>query len=728
MALSSNGEPEALKGARVSANFLDILGVRPLLGRSFLPEEDKHGGGPVAMISTELWRRRFGGDPLVAGKSAVIDSTAYTVIGVLPANFEFPFAGVDVWVTRPTEWSLLPTRYWGIAILTGFARLKPGVSLAQAQAEIRTLHHQYNVAHPSPLTDPNSILRIVLLKDRLIAGIRPMLWTLFGSVGFVLLIACANVASLMLARATSRTREFALRAALGAGRGRLMRQLLAESLVLAAAGGALGMFLAKLGLGAIISVNALFLPATVNALYLPGVRDIRLDGMVLGFTVALSVATGILFGLFPSLQVSRPDLAGVLRESGAPAGRSATRHGMFKRLTARGLLVAGQIALSIVLLIGAALLMKSFLRLHSVDPGFQPANLLTMRIALPNARYDTDQKRAAFFSDFLPRVQQLPGIESAAMVMSLPTTTWIRTNILAVEGKPPLDASETTSYGVIQSITPEYFTTLGISLKRGRQISDHDNTPDAPPVMIVNESLARHLWPDYPNGENPIGRHVKEATDKSSGWIEVVGIVADIHEGGLAYDTVPEFYVPFAVHPPPRAYLAVRTSGDSLRLASAIRSRVLAVDRDQPVSDIKTMGAVFESTMGQRRLTMLLLTSFAGVALLLAVIGIYGVIAYSVAQRTQEVGIRRALGAQQADILRLVLGQGLGLALAGGFIGVCAALGLTRVLKGLLFGVNSTDPSTFVGIALLFVAVALAAAYLPARRASRIDPMAALRS
>jgi putative ABC transport system permease protein len=719
LALSSGGEPEELKGARVSANFLEVLGVPPALGRSFFEEEDKEGGRPVAMISRGLWKRRFGGDPKVAGKEVTLESTGTTIIGVLPEGFEFPYADVDVWVTRPSEWSMLPPRYWGVPTLTGFGRLKAQMSIEQAGAEMTLLQRRYDVAHPNPTnSDRSAIMRVVLLKDRLVADVRPMLWTLFGAVGFVLLIACANVASLLLARATSRSREFAVRAALGAGRGRLVRQLLVESLMLALGGGVLGMMLATWALRANI-YGLLLLPGGVNALYISGARDIRMDGMVLGFTVLLSIGTGVLFGLAPSLQMSRPDLNEVLRDRGTAGAR--------RGMTAHGLLVTGQVALSIVLLIGAALLIESFYRLHSVDPGFEARNLLTAKIALPRARYDTDLKREAFFRELLPRLQQLPGVRSAALAMLLPTTSWIRTNITQVEGSPELDPGDAASYAVVQSTTPDYFRTLGIPLKRGRAFTARDNTRDSRPVMIVNETLARRLWPEYPSEVNPIGLHIKEGYDKELGWIEVIGIVADIHEGGLAKDAVAEFYLPCALHPPLSAFLIARTEGDPLRFSNGIRDRVLAVDRDQPVSDVKTMESVFESTLGQRRLTMLLLGTFAGVALLLATVGIYGVVAYSVAQRTQEVGIRRALGAQQGDILRLILGQGLGMVLAGIGIGLGGALALTRVMKNLLSHVNAADPVTFVGIALLFVVVALAGSYIPARRAARIDPMAALR-
>lgn len=711
-ALASGGEPEELKGARVSANFLDVLGIGPALGRSFLTGEDKAGGPAVAMISARLWQRRFGGNAGVVGRQVTLESIAYTIIGVLPEGFEFPYADVDVWVTRPAEWSMLPPRYWGLPTLTGFGRLKAGANVEQASAEMSVLQHQYDVANPSPLNRGlGATIRVLRLGDKLVANLRPMLWTMFGAVGFVLLIACANVASLVLAKAASRSREFAVRAALGAGRGRLIRQLLAESVLLAIGGGALGVLLATWCLRAIAHPEVLLAPGGVNAPFVPGARQIHLDGMVLAFTVALSIGTGMLFGLVPSFQASRLDLNDVLRDRAATSGR--------RGLTVRSLLVTGQVALSIVLLIGATLLMGSFFRLRSVDPGFRAADLLTAKIALPHARYDTDQKRDTFFRELQRR---LPS--GSAVAMLLPTTAWIRTNIMAAEGRAPFDEGDAASYAVVQSVTPEYFRTLGIPLKRGREFTARDNVEGSPPVMIVNETLARRLWPD---GTNPIGLHLKEGYDKALGWIEVVGVVADIHEGGLASDAVAEFYLPLAMHPPQTAFVMTRIQSSPMLLANTIREQVLAVDRDQPVSDVRTMEQVFEATMGQRRLTMVLLGAFAGVALLLSLVGIYGSIAYSVTQRTHEVGIRSALGAQRGDILRLILGQGLRLVLGGVAIGIFGALALTRVMKGFLFHVNPTDPLTFVGIAVLFVIVALGASYIPARRAARVDPMSALR-
>lgn len=717
VSLSGRGEPEAFKSARVSANFLDLLGVKPVVGRGFLPEEDTPRGPSVAMISARLWRRRFQGSPRVAGQTAIFNSTPYTIVGVLPEGFAFPFAGTDVWVTRPEEWSVLKPVFWPyVALLNVFARLTPGVPLSRAQAELDVLNRQYMLAHPERLDAKSGItIHVTSLKDHLVANLRPTLWMLFGAVAFVLLIACANVAGLLLARANSRNRELAVRAAVGAGRARLVRQLLAESLLLSVVGAALGVLLARWLLKAI---------AHVDALNLPGVGEIQLDGTVLGFAAALSMATGILFGLFPSLQASRLHLADELRASGAASGSAAPRS--IFGINARGLLVVGQISLSIVLLIGATLLLKSLARLHGIDPGFQSANVLTMKIALPLARYDTDFKKSAFYRELVRRVENTPGVRSAGVAMALPTIQeFVGTNVSA-EGQPPDYGDSNSPSARLQSVTPGYFRALKIPLRRGREFTTRDNAPGAPPAVVINESFARRFWPAYPGGRDPVGQHMREGIDRT-GWVEIVGIVADVREGDLAGGIEPEFYVPTVIHAPQTAYLAVRTAGNPLNFVNIIRKQVLDIDSSQPVSEIKTMDQLVEATLGQRRLTVILLGSFAGLALLLAMVGLYGVIAYSVARRTQEVGIRRALGAQQGDILRLVLRQGLALSLAGVTIGVAGAFALTRVMKNLLFHVTATDPATFAGIVVVFILVALVASYIPARRAARIDPMAALR-
>lgn len=708
-----SGEPEALRGARVSGNFLEVLGVHPLLGRSFLEEEDRRGGPCVVLISAALWKRRFGGQAGVAGKTATVDSSACTIAGVLPDGFQFPFADVDVWEPRPSEWSGLPSRFWNIPLLKGFARLKPGVTLEQAGAELQVLHSHYQ----GMIWEVGSTMRVVWLRDRLIADLRPMLWMLAGAVALVLLIACANVASLLVARGLARSHELAVQAALGAGRGRLIGQLLTESLVLATAGGAAGVLLAGWMLRGVKAVGNLGRTSAL-ALYLPGGNDIRINGLVLGFTLALCVVTGVLFGLFPALQSSRPDLTDMLRERGAVKGRGG--------LSLRSALAMGQVALSVVLLIGAALLIESIARLRAVNPGFQAANLLTMKIPLPGNRYDTDQKRRAFFDELTRRVEALPGVRAAAVAQSLPTTTNNLNTNVAVEGQPWIDPRE-QPLAQLQSISPGYFAAMGIPMRRGREFTAADNQMGARAVVIINESFARRFWPAYPRGIDPVGQHMFEGADKLRG-AEIIGVACDVHERSLSADPTPEFFVPTSVHPPQTAYLAVRTDGDPMAWARAVRAEVSGVDRDQAISEVRSMETLFDLLLKQRHLTMLLLSAFAGVALLLALIGLYGITAYAVTQRTQEVGIRRALGAQGGDILRLVLGQSMGIAVAGVAGGVAGAFALTRVLRQFLFQVSATDPVVFAGIAVLFLAVAAIASLVPARRAARVDPMEALRA
>jgi putative ABC transport system permease protein len=712
---AGTGEPETLHGVRVSASFLGILGVEPRVGRGFLPQEDSADGAPVAMISSELWQRRFSSDPEIEGKAMNLNAAAYTVIGVLPPRFHFPFPGVDVWFTNPADTPTIPPKSRALSpFLTLFGRLKPGVSLLQADAEMKVIRRQYAAAHPTMLdAKPKTPVEVTPMKDDLVRDVRTMLWMLFGAVGLVLLIACANVASLLLARASFRSREFAVRAALGAPRSRLVGQLLVESLLLSLAGGALGTLLAAWSLRAIPHLTAFDLPRAA---------EIHLDWVVLAFAAALSAATGVLFGLAPSLSASRPDLIGVLRTSGATVERGAPRK-ILAGLNARSALSVGQMALSVVLLIGAALLMESVARLRGVDLGFNPANLLTFSVSLPLARYDTDQKKAVFLRDLAGNVGSLPGVRAASASWVLPMMGYPGTPVQDAS-KPPLKLNE-RPIAKLLPVTPGYFRTLQIPLRRGRDFDEHD-TADAESVAIIDENLARHFWAAYPNGLDPVGQGliVGGLNPKP---VKIVGVVANARqsiEGDTWHDSV---YVALAQRPDAFAMVAVRTTGDPLSFTRAVRAQVQALDPNQPIADVQSMNDLVEAEVGQKRLLVILLGSFAAVALLLALIGIYGVIAYSVAHRTQEVGIRRALGAQQSDILRLVIGQGFALALAGILIGLGGAFALTRVMKTLLFGVSATDPVTFAAVALLFLMAALAASYIPARRATRIDPMAALR-
>jgi putative ABC transport system permease protein len=723
LALTGRGAPEVVSAARVSANFLSILGVAPALGRSFLPAEDRTGGPNVAIISTRLWRQHFGSDPAILGHTATLAGIPYTIVGVLPPRFAFPFAGADtdVWITRPIEWSLMPLRSRPLSpYLHIFGRLKPDVDLQQANAELTVLNRQYAAAHPAMLDakpptaeNPNTVRS---LQESIVADVRLPLLLLSGAVGLLLFIVCANVASLLLARAATRAREFAVRAALGAGRSRLLRQLLTESTLLSLLGGPVGLLLAWAALRGI---------RTATALDLPRSSEIHLDLGVLGFALSLSVLTGILFGLAPALSAFRRDLAAVLQGNpGVSTGGRFRRH-LARRFSVgpRGVLVAGQVALSLILLVSAGLLLQSLARLYRVDPGFRPDHVLTMSVSLAPTQYDTDTKRAGFYTQLVDRVEALPGVAHASVTFTLPTADWAGAPV-RIAGRPELLLNQ-RPIAIIQQISPDYFRTLQIPLNRGRAFTIADNA-SAPGVTIIDESLARRFWPQYPRGENPIGQNLLIGSHKQP--LEIVGIAAPVHQEGRDTDPVPGFYVPNAQQPPQAAILVIRTKSDPSAFADIVRRTVLQLDHNQPVSEIKTLSAVLDASENQRRLMFALLGAFSVAATLLAVLGLYSVISYSVVERTREIAIRQALGAQRSSILALVLRQGLGVALTGIVAGIVGAAGLTRLLSSMLFGVKALDPVTFMLAAMLFLMVALAASYIPARRAAAVEPMAALRN
>jgi predicted permease len=644
-----------------------------------------------------------------------LGGTPYTIVGVLPARFQFPFAGLDIWLTQPANGPTASPKSRALSpVLTVFGRLKTGITFAQANAEIAVIQHQYAMGHPAMLDAKlKSPVRITPLKDELVANVRSMLWMLFGAVGFVLLIACANVASLLLARANGRTREFAVRSALGASRSRLVGQLLSESVLLSVAGGMLGMVFATWLLRAI---------PRMTAFEIPRASEIQLDWIVLVFNAALSVLTGVLFGLAPSMGASRPDLIAVLRTRDEAVNRGILRR-VRPAFTIRGALVIGQVALSVVLLIGATLLMESVAYLHGYNPGFNTANLLTMRISLPLTRYNTAQKKEAFFEELTRRVESIPGVRRATIAMTLPMTGYAGTPVQDAS-KPLLTLNERL-IATILIVAPDYFRTLEIPLKRGRSFTERDKD-GAQRVAIIDENLAHRFWPGYPRGQDPIGqRLIIGGTNPQP--VEIVGVAGNVHQN-IDNSAWPEsVYVPFAQSPLPSAMLAIRTQGDPLHFTAAVREQVQALDRDQPVAEVQTMNDLVEAELGQRGLLVKLLGAFAGMALILALIGIYGVIAYSVTQRIHEIGLRRALGARESDILWLIVGQGFGLTLAGVVLGLAGAFALTRVLKALLFHVGATDPATFASVGVLFILVALGASYLPARRAAKVDPMVSLR-
>ncbi|MBI1897998.1 MAG: ABC transporter permease [Acidobacteria bacterium] len=711
--LSNAEASEALKSVRVSTNFLSVLGVAPVAGRSFLREEETLGSA-VAMISAALWSRRFSGDPAVVGTTVRLGGVPCTIVGVLPRSFQFPFPDVDVWMPWQPEAMPMQARL-NSPVLAVLGRLNAGVSLQQASAEIAVVNRQYALTNRGKLdAKTDGPEPVVLFKDQLVRGVRSTLWMLTGAVGLVLAIACANIASLLLVRAQSRSREFAVRSALGAGRGRVTTQLLIESLLLALGGGTLGF------VGAAWSLRGI---EGMPGFELLRMGEIHLDGTVLGFAMALSIATGILFGLAPSLYGFRADLAEVLKGSGEAPFAVRSRRLLPIPVSPRSLLIVLQVAVSTVLLIGAALLIESVARLRRVDPGFNAENLLTMRLTLPPPSSGAASAVGPNFLELVERVESIPGVRNAAVTLTLPTTGFAGTPVYVVSQAPP--QLNKRPIAVLQAVTPGYFRTMGIALRRGRDFAREDSAA-APKVVIINEAMARRFWPSYPGGEDPIGQSILAGASPDP--LQIVGIVSDVRQAGLADGAAPGIYRPRAQTPPMSAMFAVRTSTDPSRVVNAIRAEVAAIDRDMSIAAVKSMTEVIDDSEGQRRGVMILLALFAAIGLLLTCVGTYGLIAYSVTARTREIGIRKALGARQGDVLRLVLGQGMALTVAGSMLGLCGALAFTRVLQSLLFEVDATDPSTFIGVAFLCVGVALLASYFPARRAMRIEPTAALRS
>jgi predicted permease len=706
--LTGRGEPEQVPAARVSWNFFQVLGVEPALGRSFGKAEDMRGGDGVILLSDAFWRRRFAADPRLVGANLTLDQKDYAIIGVLPPGFRFELFGQDADIIAPRVFELniaTPQQiYGGAGFLNYIARLAPGSSIQLARAEMDTLAAQYRRENPKfPDADPALVIHLGNLRDEMVANSRTAVLIVFGAVALVLLIACGNVASLLLSRAVGRRREMAMRMALGASRACLARQLLTESLMLALLGGVLGASGGSLGTRLLTSIAEGSLPRA---------REIHTDPLVLAFTMGISILAGILFGLAPALEIWRPGLNAALRSEGR--GTSSGRH----THAPRNLLVIFQVALSTVLLMGAGLLVRNYLQLPA-RPGFEPRNLLTMTIALPPTRYTSGAQMIAFFDELVKRVRAFPGVRAAAVTSALPANP-TRFSPVLLEGQPHIDLAERPIFN-IQMFSPGFVDAMRLPLVQGREFTDHDRAQD-PPVVMVNQSLVRRYWPN----DNPIGKRIWTA--RAPDPIEVVGVLGDVRNVNLAADPQPEIYFPFAQRPWASMNLIVRVQGDPHLSIPAIRGAVLAIDRDQPVTVVKSMEEVLEAAAARPRFTTWLVAALAATAVLLALAGIYGVIAYTTAERTQEVGIRVALGAAPGNILALILWQGLALAATGIAIGIAAALALTRLLAGLVYHVTATDPLTFVAGTLLFLCVALAASLFPARRALRVDPAVALRS
>jgi putative ABC transport system permease protein len=709
--LSGTSEPERLESLSVSNNFLSALGLHTLAGRDFLPEEDRAGASPVVILNHGFWQRRFGADPGVVGRQITLSQQSYTVVGVLPADFEFGPTRADILTPLGLSAGRFQTRGKdpGVSVI---ARLKPGVSFGQARAEMETIMSRLGQQYPDVLAGHQ--LGMQTLYENTVGDIKPTLLMLFGAVGFVLLIACANVANLLLARSAAREKEVAIRRALGAGRNRLIRQFLTESVLLSVVGGLLGLLLAYCGIRLLVA----FSPEG-----LPRVNEIGIDAWVFVFTLAVSVVTGIIFGLAPALRATNPNLTESLKEGDRGSTGSRQR--------VRGALVVTEVALALVLLIGAALMIRSFWRLQDVNPGFDAKNLLTMQMSVTAAPGE-GQSVAAFFDQAQEKIKGLPGVRSVAVSNGLPFGG-ANQMPLTVEGRPQ-PAQGQTQLALMYVASPDYLRTMGIRLVKGRSFSERD-TKTQPPVILIDEVLARQ----YFSGEDPLGQRLRLAvpgTEKLPG-LEIVGVVENVKDkalGGTAPPS-PQFYYNFNQVPEPllpsmikRINLVVRTTSEPTSIAPAVRAQVSALRQDQPVYNVKTMEQIVSESVAAQRFSMLLLSIFALVALVLAAIGIYGLMAYSVSQRTHELGIRRALGARASDILGLVVGQGMILAVVGIVIGLAAAFALTRVLSSLLFQVSATDPYSFIVIPLLLGVVALLANFLPARRATKVDPMIALRA
>jgi putative ABC transport system permease protein len=705
--LTGRDEPIQVPIARVSPSFFSMLGVQPQLGRDFAQEEGTPEGKPVVILSNEIWRSRFHADRNIIGQTVTIDSIANTVVGVLPAGAQFPFMPkADIFTPRYFELSLMPAQRlrMGVGYLNLLARLRPDVSLSRANTELAVLNNQYRNQNPAA-PDASAANQMVetSLRDEVIGGVRRKVLMLSAAVAVVLLIACANVASLLLSRAIARRKEFAMRAALGATRGVIFRQVLTESLLLALIAGVIG---------AVWGLTATRVFAVVGASQIPFGVPITIDRNVLLFTAAISIFSGIFFGIVPALQVSRVDLNSTLRDEGQ--GISASH----RRARIKNLLVVGQVSLSLLLLICAGLLLRSFQRLLHVDPGFDAQSVITMNISLSTTKYAKPDQQVAFFDDVLRRVSTQPGAISAAISAASPLS-WKRMSPVLPEGQPDVPLSQRPIID-IEAISPEWFKTMRVPMRGGRTFTSADNA-SAPPVAIVNESFARQFWPDGGaiGKRIVVGRRPQPAT--------VIGVAADVKNKGLEQDTQPQLYLPFPQLPWSDMNLLVRTAVPPRALISTVRNQISAVDADQPINDIQTVDELIDNSRAQPRFTMLLLGAFSAVALLLATIGVYGVLSYSVAQRRREFGIRMALGADRKDVLRLVLRQGLILTIAGLAIGLAAALLLTRLMASMLYKVGAHDVTTFVLAPALFLCIAAAASYLPARRATRVNPIEALR-
>jgi predicted permease len=696
--ITGSGDPQEIRGVPVSAGLFSLLGVQAAVGRTFTEEEDRPGASRVVLLGYSLWQQRYGADEGILGKEITLSGKSFTVVGVMPPGFRLPEA--DLWTplaVGTNSWDLERSSKNYMVI----ARLAPGASQESALAELRT--YAAGIENENPSSNQGWSAAVIPLREHLVGNVRKAVLILLGAVCFVLLIACVNVANLMLVRAAGRRKELAIRAALGASRLRIIRQLLAESVLVWLLGGILGLLLALWGMDLI----AALIPQSI----LPR-GEISLDARILGFTALASLVTAVLFGLIPALPSSKPNLNVSLKEGGGKGGSSSST----RKLSS--ILVVTEVALALVLLIGAGLLTNTFLRLWNAALGFSPERLLTVRISLPAYKYSDPSARAVFFQRLLDGVSEMPEVIDAGAAYPLPFSGEQQAVGFKIEGSPADGLS--ANY---RAVSPGYFRTMGIPLQRGRWFSERD-IQGAPDVMVINETMARQFWPH----EDPIGKRLTILNSVGRPPTEVVGVAGDVRHAGVDREPGPEMYVPFFQTPRySTMFVVLRTRSDPLSVVAAMRGQVQALDKDQPLEDIRTMQQLLSNSVATQRFYMLLAGSFGILSLVMAAVGVYGVISYSASQRVHEIGIRLALGAQRRDILKLVVGQGMVLAVTGVAIGLAAALALTRVISSQLFGVSATDPATFALISLMLLGVALGACFVPARRATKVDPMVALR-
>ena len=704
--LSEGDQPERLEGSVVSASIFKLVDARPALGRLFTQEEEEWGKDKVVVLGHGLWQRRFGSDPRIVGRQLKLNGQAYEVVGVMPPKFSFPPNGGELWT--PMSFTAEDAKVRGNHFLRVMGRLAPGVSTEQAGAELAGVARQLEGQYPDTNAGRNFGVESIIANFT--RGPRPGLTVLLGAVGFVLLLACANVANLILVRAAARQKEIAIRLAMGASRARLVRQLLTESVVLALGGGALGVLLAVWG----VALTSAAIPQSL-AKYLPGWENMGINPRALLFTLGVSVLTGLLFGLAPALQATRTNCNEALKDG----GRTSATH-THNRL--RSLLVVSEITLSLILLIGAGLMIRSFMQLLRVDPGYDPSNVVVMNLALGGDKYEEPQPRVDFYQQLMRRIAGVPGVVRAGAVNQLPLSRSNSSSAFTIEGRPPLPKGQETDADW-RPVTPGYLETMNIPLRRGRLLSERDDRRDAPRAVLINEALAERHFP----GEDPLGRRLDFGDAQKEGYWEIVGIVGNIKHSSLDDPAYAEAYVAHAKSPWRGMAVVVRTTNDPVQIVSAVQTELLAIDRDQPAFDVRTMDRVVSESLAPQRVTMVMMGIFAVIALLLAAVGVYAVMSYAVTQRTHEIGVRLALGAQPADILRMVVRQGMALAGAGLALGLVASYFLTQGMSKVLYGVSASDPVTFAGISALLAVVAFAANYLPARRATKVDPMQALR-